>query len=201
MTKENQKKLEKLPEPRKKGALSLEECIQKRRSKRSFDSKELTREEISQLLWSLQGITDKTRGFRAAPSAGALYPLEIYAVKSEGFYHYTPHDHTLKRLSKKDLREPLTKAALGQRYIAQAPFTIVICAVYERICSRYGERGVMYTHIETGHAAQNLLLQAVALNLGSVPIGAFREAEVTKALSLPEAHKPVYILPVGQPLN
>jgi len=186
-----------LPEPKLKGTMSLEEAIQRRRSKRSYISQELTLEEISQLLWSVQGITDERRGFRAAPSAGALYPLEIYLVKADGLYRYIPDGHRIKRLSEKDLRRPLAQAALWQGFVAQAPIDIVICAVYERVTSKYGKRGVRYTDIEVGHAAQNLHLQAVALGLGSVPIGAFDDDAVKKVLSLPKDHQPLYIIPVG----
>ena len=186
-----------LPEPKLKGAMSLEEAIQKRRSKRSYSSQELTLEEISQILWSVQGITDERRGFRAAPSAGALYPLEIYLVTADGLYLYLPDGHRMKRLSEKDLRQPLAEAALRQEYIAQAPIDIVICAVYERVTSKYRKRGIRYANIEVGHAAQNLQLQAVTLGLGSVPIGAFEDDAVKKVLSLPEDHQPLYIIPVG----
>jgi len=186
-----------LPEPKLKGTMSLEEAIQRRRSKRSYISQELTLEEISQLLWSVQGITDERRGFRAAPSAGALYPLEIYLVKADGLYRYIPDGHRIKRLSEKDLRRPLAQAALWQGFVAQAPIDIVICAVYERVTSKYGKRGVRYTDIEVGHAAQNLHLQAIVLGLGSVPIGAFDDDAVKKVLSLPKDHQPLYIIPVG----
>lgn len=186
-----------LPEPKLKGTMSLEEAIQRRRSKRSYISQELTLEEISQLLWSVQGITDERMGFRAAPSAGALYPLEIYLLKADGLYLYLPDGHRIKRLSEKDLRRPLAQAALWQGFVAQAPIDIVICAVYERVTSKYGKRGVRYTDIEVGHAAQNLHLQAVVLGLGSVPIGAFDDDAVKKVLSLPKDHQPLYIIPVG----
>jgi len=186
-----------LPEPKLKRTMSLEEAIQRRRSKRSYISQELTLEEISQLLWSVQGITDERRGFRAAPSAGALYPLEIYLVKADGLYRYIPDGHRIKRLSEKDLRRPLAQAALWQGFVAQAPIDIVICAVYERVTSKYGKRGVRYTDIEVGHAAQNLHLQAIVLGLGSVPIGAFDDDAVKKVLSLPKDHQPLYIIPVG----
>lgn len=186
-----------LPKPNLKGAISLEEAIYKRRSKRSYTDNELTIEEIGQLLWSVQGITDERRGFRSAPSAGALYPLEVYLVSSDGFYLYLPEAHKLKRISSEDLRRPLARAALRQGCVAEAPIDIVICAVYKRITSKYGERGIQYTHIEVGHAAQNLHLEAVALGLGSVPIGAFSDEAVKKALNLPKDHEPIYIIPVG----
>lgn len=186
-----------LPEPKLKGEMSLEEAVRRRRSKRSYSSKELTLDEISQLLWAAQGITDARMGFRAAPSAGALYPLEVYLVKSDGLYRYLPDGHRLERLSTEDLRRPLAHAALRQGYVAQAPVDIVICAVYDRVGSKYGDRGVRYTHIEVGHAAQSVHLQAVALGLGSVPIGAFSDEEVKKVLALPKDHEPIYIIPVG----
>lgn len=186
-----------LPAPRLKGKMSLEEAILARRSKRSYSSKELSLEQLGQLVWSAQGITDKFRGFRAAPSAGALYPLEIYVVKSDGLFHYRPRDHSLIRLSQEDLRQKLARAALWQGFIGQAPVSIVITAVYERVTSKYGERGLRYVDIEVGHAAQNIHLQAVALGLGSVPIGAFDGKAVQDLLSLPNDHKALYIIPIG----
>jgi len=190
-------KIVKLPKPNLKGAMSLEECIQNRRSKRSFSSQPLSLEQVSQLLWAAQGITDQKRGLRAAPSAGALYPLELYVVKSDGVYHYKPEEHELERLGSEDLRKPLAGAAHGQESVSEAPMDIVICAVYERVTGRYGNRGIMYTHIEVGHAAQNIHLEAVALGLGSVPIGAFQEEKASGVLALPKDQKPLYIIPVG----
>ncbi|MBL7068699.1 MAG: SagB/ThcOx family dehydrogenase [Candidatus Omnitrophica bacterium] len=185
-----------LPKPALKGDISIEEVIEKRRSIRSYSEKELTDEQLSQLLWAAQGITD-TRGLRAAPSAGALYPLEIYVVKKDGLFHYSPDGHKLEPISDKDLRPGLAKAALGQGFVAQAPVDIIICAVYKRIQSRYGDRGVRYTDIEVGHAAENVHLQAVALGLGSVPVGAFSDDAVSSLLGLSKEETPVYIIPVG----
>lgn len=189
----------KLPEPDTKGMVPLETCIEKRRSERSFTEKDLSLKEVSQLLWSAQGITDETRGFRASPSAGALYPLELYVVKSDGAFHYLPESHSMKRVSQKDLRPLLRRAALGQRWVEDAPVDIVICAVYERVTGKYGERGVRYTHLEAGHAAQNILLQSASMELGSTPVGAFRDGEVSGILDLPEDQEPLYIIPVGEP--
>lgn len=186
-----------LPKPKAKGVVSVEEAIRKRRSVRSYSSKGLTLEDISQLLWACQGITDDKRGLRAAPSAGALYPLEIYLAKNDGVFHYIPDGHELETLSAKDVKPELARASLGQSYVEEAPVDIIICAVYNRITSRYGQRGVLYTDIEVGHAAENVFLQAVALGLDSVPIGAFDEAAVAKILDLPKDTRPLYILPVG----
>ena len=188
-----------LPPPITKGKVSLEEAIFKRRSQRGFQRKDLSLEQIGQLLWAAQGITAKRGGFnfRAAPSAGAFYPLEIYALTKDGLYHYIPGGHKLENLSDKDLRGDLADAALGQGSVASGALDIVICAVYERVTSKYGQRGVQYVHMEAGHAAQNIHLQAVALGLGSVPIGAFNDDAVKKCLSLPAACEPLYIIPIG----
>ncbi len=185
-----------LPQPDLTGNMSLEEAIQKRRSVRSFLSKALTPEQISQLLWSAQGITDK-RGLRAAPSAGALYPLEIYLAKDDGLFHYVPGAHALEAIGKDDIREELARAALGQRFIAQAPISIVIAALGSRVTGRYGLRGERYVDIEVGHAAQNVHLQAVALGLVSVPVGAFKDEAVNGLFGLPDDTEAVYIIPVG----
>jgi len=188
-----------LPQPITKSKVSLEEAIFKRRSQREFQRKDLSWEQIGQLLWAAQGVTAKRGGFnfRAAPSAGALYPLELYALTKDGLYHYIPEGHKLENLLDKDLRGDLAGAALGQGSVASGALDIVICAVYERITSKYGQRGMKYTHIEAGHVAQNIHLQAVALGLGSVPIGAFSDEGAQKTLGLSKAHEPLYIISVG----
>lgn len=188
-----------LPAPAQKGRMSLEETLARRRSVRDFTPLPLTEQELSQLLWAAQGITDSAGG-RTAPSAGALYPLEIYVTTASGFYHYKPRGHSLTRRSDRDLRPAIFHAALEQEAIIHAPAVFVIAAVYERTAEKYGEaRGSRYVHIEAGHAAQNLLLEAVDLGLGAVPIGAFYDAQVQRALSLPADHQPLYLIPVGHP--
>jgi SagB-type dehydrogenase family enzyme len=186
-----------LPEPRAKGGFSLEECVENRRSIRSYQEREIDLELVSQLCWSAQGITDSATGFRAAPSAGATYPLEIYLVQREGFFRYLPQEHKLVGLNSEDLRIPLAEAAHGQNCVRSAPLDIIITAVYERTTRAYGERGVRYVHIEVGHVAQNIHLQAVSSGLSSVPVGAFHDSEVKKVLGLPEEEEPLYIIPVG----
>lgn len=185
-----------LPAPDTKGNVTVEAAISKRRSVRAFSDKELTLKEISQLLWAAQGITDK-KGHRSSPSAGALYPLEIYLTKKDGLYKYIPDGHKIRRVSDKDLRNSLQSAAFSQSSVSTASVDIIICAVYERVKSRYADRGTRYTDIEVGHAAQNVHLQAIALGLDSVPIGAFNDNAVFKLLSLPEDETPLYIIPVG----
>ncbi|MBU4343535.1 MAG: SagB/ThcOx family dehydrogenase [Candidatus Omnitrophica bacterium] len=186
----------KLPEPRLKGEVSLEETIEKRRSERSLSGKDLTLEQISQLLWSCQGLTND-RGFRAAPSAGAIYPLEIYLLSKDGLFQYLPASHSIKRIKNKDLRGELCDACLGQPFVRSAAIDIVMCAEFERTTGRYGKRGENYVYIEIGHAAQNVHLQAVAEGLGSVPVGAFSKDGVAKVLGLSEKLVPVYVIPVG----
>ncbi|MEJ2010363.1 MAG: SagB/ThcOx family dehydrogenase [Acidobacteriota bacterium] len=188
-----------LPEPARSGVVSLEEALAQRRSVREFLPDALTTRQLSQLLWAAQGIT-ASGGYRTAPSAGALYPLEIYVAIPIGFYHHIPARHRLTLVSATDMRQPLYRAALEQEAIRDAGAVFVIAAVYERTAQKYGAtRGERYVHIEAGHAAQNLLLEAGALGLGAVPMGAFRDADVQKVLSLPRNHQPLYLIPVGKP--
>jgi len=179
------------------GKMPLDETIKKRRSVRSFGKKELTLKQLSQLLWASQGITDSARGFRSAPSAGALYPLKVYLVKGDGVFEYIPSSHSIVKKVDGDKRGELCRAALWQSFIAEAPMSFVITAVYERTTVKYGKRGIRYVHIEVGHSAQNIHLEAVALGLASVPVGAFQDDEVKKVLSLPLSEEPLYIIPVG----
>ncbi len=187
-----------LPPPRTEGAVSLEAAIAGRRSVRAFSDRALSLEEVGQLAWAAQGVTDP-RGLRAVPSAGALYPLELYLVLPDGLYHYVPADHSLMRLSTEDLREGLYEAGVRQDALREAPAIFVFTAVVARTEGRYGNRAERYVHMEVGHAAQNLALQAVALGLGSVPIGALDDGGVQALLGLPEDHAPLYLVPVGYP--
>jgi len=193
-----------LPSPRIQSQISVEAALLTRRSVRTYSDAPLTLPEAGQLLWAAQGITDPN-GFRTAPSAGALYPLELYLVVksvdrlSPGIYHYLPTDHQLRLLSEGEVSDQLSSAALRQSAVKDAPAVIVFSAVPERTMARYGERGMQYVFMEAGHAAQNVCLQAVALDLGTVTIGAFDEDEVRTILNLPEREIPLYLLPVGRP--
>ena len=187
-----------LPPPLKRGQISLEESLTLRRSVRKFDRRPLTLSEVSQLLWSAQGVTSED-GDRTAPSAGGLLPLELYLAIAEGFYQYRPQRHLLQQQSDEDLRNLIFQAALSQRALREAPAVFVIAAIYERTMVEYGrERSPRYIHMEIGHAAQNLLLQAVSLRLGAVVIGAFEDDELHEALELPADQRPLYLIPVGQ---
>lgn len=188
-----------LPTPALAGETSLEEALLRRRSVREFKDTPLATAELGQLLWATQGITNE-RGFRTAPSAGALYPLEIYLATVDGLFHYDPEGHQLWTVSQEDARQGLYDAALRQEPVLQAPAVFVLTAVYERTAQKYGsERSPRYVHLEAGHAAQNLLLEAVVLGLGAVPIGAFEDQRVQEVLGLPEDHEPLYLIPVGHP--
>lgn len=193
-----------LPAPKFEGRISVEQALHERRSVREYKrNAPLTLEEVSQLLWAAQGITSSD-GHRTAPSAGALYPLEVYIVAGNvrnlepGVYQYRPREHNLVRTMSGDIRKGLRQATLDQEQVEDAPVTIVFCAVYDRTTGKYGERGKQYVHYEIGHAAQNIFLQVVALGLGTVPIGAFVTQEVKRALMLPHDETPLYLMPVGK---
>jgi len=187
-----------LPQPETSGSISIEETLLERRSVRNYTGEALSIEEISQLLWAAQGITD-SRGFRTAPSAGALYPLNTYITKNDGTFAYDPLSHELIKLSDNDLRRSLYAAGLYQESIADAPVVFIITAVFKRTTGKYGDRGIQYVYIEAGHAAQNLLLQATALGLGGVTIGAFIDEQVSEIMKLSSEETPIYILPIGHP--
>jgi SagB-type dehydrogenase family enzyme len=187
-----------LPLPDRSGEMPLEATLEARRSIRDYRAQELSMEELSQLLWAAQGVTSEA-GARTAPSAGGLYPIELYVVTPAGHYHYDAPSHALDVLGDDDLRAFLGEAALSQEAVADAPAVVVITAVYSRTEAKYGERAERYVHLEAGHAAQNLLLQAVALELAAVPIGAFHDDEVQDLLGIPDDHAPLYLIPVGHP--
>lgn len=194
-----------LPQPAYQGEISVERAIKERRTVRAFRPDSLSITQLSQLLWAAYGITDERRGFRAAPSAGALYPLDVYAVVGKGgvevlasgVYRYHPARHSLEAVGKGDRRKEVAYAALTQMWIAKAPVVFVITAEYERITRKYGERGIRYAHIEVGHVGQNIFLQAGTLGLGAGIVGAFRDASVIKAIGAPSEYVPLIIIPVG----
>jgi len=187
-----------LPPPSLEGPISVDEALSARRSVREFTSEELTTAEIAQLLWAGQGI-NRDSGGRTNPSAGGLYPLELYLLSVDGMLHYSPEGHRAEVVSTVDLRADLQRVALDQEAVGEAPAVLVICGVYSRTETRYGSRAERYVHLEAGHVAQSMLLQAVALDLGGVPIGAFDDAGVQRVLDLPSSHQPLYLIPIGHP--
>lgn len=203
----------KLPAAKLDGEVSVEQAIQSRRSVRSFSGEALTLEEAAQLLWAAYGITKPVPdgpafirgGLRSAPSAGALYPLEVYLVAGKvtglaaGVYRYVSEEHALARVQEGDQRQALSQAALGQAWIGQAPATLFIAAVPERTTKKYGERGGQrYVWMDSGYLGENVYLQAAALGFGCCVAGAFDDEAVRQAMKLPRQEIPVCILSVGR---
>jgi SagB-type dehydrogenase family enzyme len=194
----------KLPAPRFDSGFPIEKALGARRSIRVFSPDPIELSDVSQLLWAAQGITGPG-GERTSPSAGATYPLEMYVATGRvnglaaGLYRYRPPENDLVRALEGDVLHDLSTAAVGQGSVYLAAAVFVVTAVHERTTLVYGRRGLRYVDNEVGHAAENLFLQAVALGLGSVAVGAFDDEAVSKALKLPVAHRPMYLLPVGRP--
>ena len=190
----------KLPEPQTDGKFSVERALFERKSMRKYRDEKLTLKQLSQILWACQG--RNKYGRRCAPSAGASYPLEICVVAGNveglmaGVYRYEQQSNSLALLTEGDLRQPLSVACIGQTWIAKAAFSIVMCAKYEKTTGPYGERGAKYVHMDVGCAMENIHLQATALELGTVFVGAFKDEEVKRLLKLKE--EPLAIAPVGK---
>lgn len=196
-------RLEALPQPNVESATPLEATLGQRRSVREYSAQPLALADLSQLLWAAQGVT-RSGGRRTAPSAGATYPIELYVAAGQvdelapGLYSYRVRSHELVEVMTEDLRDEIAAAALAQDWIADAPAVIVIAGNVERTAARYGQRAVRYVHMEVGGVAQNIYLQATALGLGTVFVGAFSDTQVKAVLRLPEGEQPFAIMPVGR---
>lgn len=215
-----------LPQPRVDGPMSVEAALYQRRSIRRFRDEPVRLAHLGQILWAAQGVTEHIAqpppgfrhewrgGLRTAPSAGALYPLELYALVGDveglepGLYRFQPVEHALARITspdappegaRVDLREEVSDAALRQLAIRQAPVVLVLAGAVERTTAKYGDRGNRYVHIEVGAAAQNVYLECESLELGTVYIGAFDDAAVETVLGLPDAEQVFGIMPIGHP--
>lgn len=196
-----------LPKPSHKGTVTVEEALKSRRTQRSFTSTPLTLKQFSQILWGAYGVSAQQYGtfLKTAPSAGALYPLDLYAVVGEGgvesldpgVYHFSPESHKVKLLKKGDLRAEVARKSLHQMWMAKAPIMLVITGEYNRSTIKYGPRGITYTHIEVGHVGQNIFLQAEAIGLKAGIVGAFNNKQVIKTMGLPSNQDPLVIMPVG----
>ena len=194
----------KLPPASHKGSMSVEEALKQRRTVRRFANRALDLKQVSQILWAADGISDP-RGLRTAASAGATFPLEIYLVVGErgvadlapGIYRYRPQDHALELTIKGEARPAVARACLNQVWMTEAPIMLVMAAEFKRCTARYGQRGIMYTHMEVGHVGTNIFLQAEALGLGSGIVGAFEDKGVSQVLKLPGNHEPLLVMPVG----
>lgn len=195
----------KLPRPKTDGPVSVEQAIKRRRTTRTYRPKSISMVQLSQLLWSAQGITETSGYKRAAPSAGALYPMDVYTVTGNesvaqieaGVYHYVAEEHLLSQITGHDLRDRIARSALSQMWMAKAPINFVITAEYSRATSKYGKRSVRYAMIEAGHIGQNLFLQAEALGLKAGIVGAFHDKDIIRVMKIPREHEPLLIMPVG----
>jgi SagB-type dehydrogenase family enzyme len=200
---EYKREMIRLPEPKHSSGTSIEEALLKRQSVRDFKDKPVTLAEVSQLAWAAQG-TSYRDDRRTVPSAGALYPIELFVVAGNvsrlpaGIYRYSPKSHELLSIEKGDKRSNLCNAALGQSSVKRAPAVLVLSGVYERTITKYGDRGIRYVHMEAGHAAQNVCLQAIPMGLGTVVIGAFRDEDVKEILRMADRERPLYVIPVGR---
>jgi SagB-type dehydrogenase family enzyme len=192
-----------LPQPVRRGRVSVEEAIMSRRSHRDFANNSVLLDDISQLCWAAQGVTDLTYGLRTTPSAGALYPVELFLVVGNsdleaGVYHYVPREHALEVMKIGDFRKQLREASLDQPWIEDGALDLVIAAVYDRTTVKYGERGKLrYVPMEAGHVAENIYLQARSLGLGTVSVGAFDDDRVRDVISAPSEYSPLYLMPIG----
>ena len=192
-----------LPLPKKDGSLSIEKALSIRKTVRKYSSQPLSLDDIGQIMWSAQGITHRI--FRTAPSAGALYPLEMYVAgliseNQKGIFYYNVKKHALEECFNQDCRNQLSEAAYNQPWVKNAPVVVVITAMYDRVMKKYGKNGVQYTHFEVGHAAQNIHLQLESLKLGTVCVAGFDEKKVKEILQLTE-ESPQYLMPIGYPAD
>ena len=194
-----------LPAPQYQG-LSVEDAIKKRRSVRNYSKRPLTQLQLSQLLFAAQGVTGQSyrQALRTAPSAGALYPFEIYVVVNNvkglerGIYHYSFLDHTLELLKTGDFRRKVVKAGLEQDMLGKSGVTFILSAVFDRVCHKYGQRGYRYVYMEAGHISQNICLESVSLGLGSVTVGAFLDDKVSKRIEVDgQKEAAIYMHAVG----
>lgn len=191
----------KLPAPQTNGSFSLEQSLANRRSVREFTDEPLTITQIGQLCWAAQGITEPNKEFRTAPSAGAVYPIQLYVMLPDGLYIYQPQKHELTLAIGKDLRNAVFTSSFNQRVVQKAPCTFIITGNSKKAEAKYRNRGERFTLIETGHIAQNIHLQAVSLGLGSVPIGVMDTKAIAQILKLPENNEVFYMIPVGKPIS
>lgn len=196
-----------LPEPQIKGNMSVEQAIHDRRSVRRYTNQSLTLQDVSELMWAAQGITNQTTKFRTVPSGGRTYPLEVYlsigrgGVKglNEGVYHYNPFNHSLEQILGNDVRPELSQAANGQPWVKEAPVNIVITGNYQKMIDKYKDEklSTRFVDMEAGHAGQNIYLIAESRNLATVALGSFRDDQVRQVLGIPANEKTLYIYPVG----
>ncbi|MEN6547750.1 MAG: SagB/ThcOx family dehydrogenase [Armatimonadia bacterium] len=188
-----------LPAPQTDSTFSLEKALATRRSKRQWKPMPLTLAQLGQLCWAAQGITDPASGKRTCPSPMGVYALELYALNADGVFHYLPKEHALERLATEDRRVALGDACRGQQQVKTCATAFVITADMPKAEEKLGMANKQMLCLESGHCAQNILLQAVALGLGAVPIGAGRDAEIREVLQLPDRLTALYVVATGNP--
>ena len=206
MVQEAGERIVSLPEPRLQGALSLEGALRARKSEREYSKEPLSLADVAQLLWAAQGLTHSRGGYdmRTAPSAGALYPIELHLVAvrvdglEAGHYRYRIGEHQLTQVSGEDRRRALMAAAYDQDCVGGAAAVVVVTGVVARTAAKYGQRAERYVQQEVGAVAEHVLLQATALGLGSVYVGAFNDRRVGEVLRLAEGEAAYAMLPVGR---
>lgn len=191
--------------------MSVDQAIQNRRSVRRFSATPLTLKDVSQLLWAAQGITDFERNFRTTPSAGGVFPMEIYLVAGDdgvqeldaGIYHYNPFNHTLEMIVRGDMRYNLSQAAHQQKWVNDAPISLIITGNYLKMQDRYSDKNLStrFVDMEAGHIGENIYLEAVSRGLGTVAIGSFYDDQMINLLKLPANETPIYIYPIGKKDN
>ncbi|MEN6384576.1 MAG: nitroreductase family protein [Phycisphaerales bacterium] len=189
----------KLPQPKINGVVSLEQALENRRSIRQFTDEALTIDQIGQICWAAQGVTEPNREFRTAPSPGAIYPIQLYVFLPDGLYLYAPARHELSLVIDKDLRLSIFNSSFNQRVVQKAPCTFMLAGDVKKVEAKYRSRGERFTYIEAGHIAQNIQLQATALALGSVPIGVIDTKTIAQICKLPIGQEVIYLIPVGNP--
>ncbi len=200
-----------LPEPSHTSETSIEEALLNRRSVRQFTDESLSVNEVSQLLWAAYGVTKRYApkklrgGMKTAPSAGALYPLELYLAAwnvqglDPGIYIYEPDGHMLYPVKEGDFHEELGTACLDQDWVTNAPASIIWSAVYERTTSKYGSRGrARYVPMDLGHSAENVYLQVQSMGMGTVAIGAFDDLQLQILTGMTREEEPLYVMPLGK---
>lgn len=194
-TDDSQLKAIQLSVPRLSGPVSFEQALATRRSVRQFTGQPFNFVQIGQLAWAGQGITEPQKGFRTAPSAGAIYPIKLYFATDQGLFVYNPKGHRLEKTLEPDIRGALA----GQEAVAKAGCDIIIAGSQSKLAARFSDKAKEYMLLEAGHIAQNIQLQAVCLELGSVVIGGFDANQVHKVCKLPKDMEPLLIISVGYP--
>jgi len=200
-----------LPQPSLDGSVSVEKALATRTTARSYSASPLTLVQVGQILWAGNGniptdaVSATTK--KVIPSARKTYPIELYLICGEGtvdklpagVYHYDADRHALQRILDGDQRKPMSSACKGQSWIAQAPVSVIVGAVFKRAEATSGpERGINFGVMEVGNANQNILLQARALGFETNTVGGIRDADLSKALKLPKDVQPVILVTVGK---